>query len=367
MKTKIIFVINSIQNPRCIKRVNEFIDMGYDVNAYAFNRGDSVFNDDVRFEINVLETYSNDLSYVKRLPILYNSIKSIVKENKNAVYYLFGLEVAMMFKFVTSKHAYIYEESDLVHTYLPNKFLRTAFDKIDKYFIRKSLMTVFTSEGFVRYHFGAAKPGNCFVIPNRLSPSIKQYDLIQKVKSEKLRIGFVGKIRFDSVKSFAEIFCQEYTNAEFHFFGSAGSIKEKEMFDPLKKYSNCIFHGPFKNPADLPQIYSQIDLVLSTYDVEFDNVRYAEPNKIYESIYFETPIIVSEGCFLGDKVKELNIGFTVNALDKIAVKQLIDSLTLESVNGKIESIKRLGKDCAINNNEAFYQILNQKIADIIQC
>lgn len=227
-------------------------------------------------------------------------------------------------------------------------------------------MTVFTSEGFMKYHFGEAKPGNCFVIPNRLTSGIQQYGLIQKVKSKKLRIGFVGKIRFNSVKSFAEIFCQKYTNAEFHFWGNFGSIKEKEMFDPLNKYINCIFHGPFKNPSDLPHIYSQIDLVLSTYDISEDNVRYAEPNKIYESVYFETPIIVSEGCFLGDKVKELNIGFTVNALDKIAVKQLIDSLTPEIVDDKIESIKQIGKEYAINNNEKFFQILDQRIVACFQ-
>ena len=75
MKTKIIFIINSIQNPRCIKRVNEFIDKGYDVKVYAFNRGDFIFNNDIRFEINVLKTYSNELSYIKRFPILFNSIK----------------------------------------------------------------------------------------------------------------------------------------------------------------------------------------------------------------------------------------------------------------------------------------------------
>ena len=79
-------------------------------------------------------------------------------------------------------------------------------------------------------------------------------------------------------------------------------------------------------------------------------MRYAEPNKIYESVYFETHIIVSEGCFLGDKVKEL----TVNALDEVAVKQLIDLLTLDNINDKTESIRQLGKDYAINNNEKFF-------------
>ena len=46
----------------------------------------------------------------------------------------------------------------------------------------------------------------------------------------------------------------------------------------------------------------------------------AKNNKRGISIYFDTPIIVSEYCYLGDKVKELNIGFTVNPLDEIAIK-----------------------------------------------
>lgn len=83
-------------------------------------------------------------------------------------------------------------------------------------------------------------------------------------------------------------------------------------------------------------------MVLATYDVKYDNVHYVEPNKIYESIYFETPIIVSEGCFLGEKVKKLNIGYTVNALNTIDIKKLIDSLTIENINNKIVPIKRLG-------------------------
>ena len=35
------------------------------------------------------------------------------------------------------------------------------------------------------------------------------------------------------------------------------------------------------------------DMVVATYDVTIENVRYAEPNKIYEAIFFETPIILS--------------------------------------------------------------------------
>ena len=33
---KIVFIINAVSNQRCIKRVNEFVERGYNVVAYGF-------------------------------------------------------------------------------------------------------------------------------------------------------------------------------------------------------------------------------------------------------------------------------------------------------------------------------------------
>ena len=42
-KKKIIFFINAITITRCIKRIEEFIDNGYEVEAYGFERGGEVY------------------------------------------------------------------------------------------------------------------------------------------------------------------------------------------------------------------------------------------------------------------------------------------------------------------------------------
>jgi len=362
----ILFIINSIQNPRCIKRVNEFIDKGYDVVVYAFNRSGDVYNNDIKFEINYLDAYSNNLSYIKRIPIIYRSIKRIVAENKknNLIYYLFSLEVAMMYFVITGGKKYIYEESDLMHTYLHNRFLRWCLEKLDKTIIRKSLMTVFTSEGFRIYHFGEKKPSNCWIIPNKLSSDISQIETIPKNKHDNLRIGFVGHIRYESVRSFSYYFCKNFPNDEFHFFGDISSDKEILMFKPLENFPNCFFHGTFKTPIDLPKVYAQIDVVLSTYDVVYENVRYAEPNKLYEAIYFKTPIIVSAGCYLGSKVKDLEVGYTVDALKEKEVIECVKQLAPDSLNRIGRTMENLGKDYSINNNEVFFNKLSTVISNL---
>ncbi len=95
--------------------------------------------------------------------------------------------------------------------------------------------------------------------------------------------------------------------------------------------------------------------MLATYDVKYNNVRYAEPNKLYEAIYYETPIIVSEGCYLGDKVKQLNVGYTVDAMNEKAIMTLLEEISTDALDQKIQSIRRLGTDYAINSNEQFFK------------
>ncbi len=328
---KIIFLVNSLQNQRCIKRIKGFIAHGCDVEVYAYSRLENSYSN-FDFEVKVLGTMPNEMSYAKRFPILIRDIRSVVNCHKGegTMYYLFGLDLAMAFRMVNRKDEYVYEESDLVHTYLGNGVLRKLLEMIDKWIIRHSTKTVFTSEGFVQYHFGNKKPANTVVIANKLNQGILKMEAKEKIDSNKIRVGFVGKPRFKSVVAFAKVLCERHKNYEFHIYGGP-ILEEKEGFDALLKYDTCFYHGPFKNPEDLAEIYSTLDLVLSTYDIEFENVRYAEPNKIYEAIFFRTPIIVSENTFLGDKVKKFGIGCCVDPLDVNAVDKLLNTITKETI------------------------------------
>lgn len=352
---KIVFIVNSLQNQRCIKRINGFIVHGCDVKVYAYSRLKANYIS-LGFGVNVLGTMPNEMPYAKRFPILIKDIRGVVKCNKgqNVIYYLFGLDLAMAFRIVDRKDRYVYEESDLVHTYLGNAILRGLFEKIDRRIIRHSSKTVFTSEGFVQYHFGEVMPKNAVVIANKLNQGILKLEPKEKTESDKIRVGFVGKPRFRSVVAFAKVLCERYKDFEFHIYGGP-ILEEKEGFEALSQYKNYFYHGPFKNPDDLPEIYSKLDLVLSTYDIEFENVRYAEPNKLYEAIFFRTPIIVSENTFLGDKVRKLGVGFSVDSLNEKAVIKLLDSLTPASIGKIKDSCGLIDKSECVDNFDSFVE------------
>ena len=338
MKEKFVFIISNIHLPRCVNRVNEFVERGLNVEVYYFDR--PLFkNETLKIKApshSLGELDSGRSAYLGRMYGQYKKVKSVVEKYKNtdAVIYLFGFDMAMVYHFCRSKLRYIFEESDLRHTYFRPSIVSKELERLDKKIIRKSLLTVFTSEGFNRYHFGKEVHDNIAFIPNRLNPAVADLDgsfsCEKRTDPQHIKIGFVGSIRFKTVYNFVDVFCRNYPKYEFHFYGSPvqGNIAE------LDKYDNCYFHGAFVSPNDLPEIYSNIDLVLSTYDTDYENALYAEPNKMYESMYFEVPIIVSAGTYVAEKVNELGIGFAVDAMDNDAIIQLVENLTIEKIEEK---------------------------------
>ena len=94
---------------------------------------------------------------------------------------------------------------------------------------------------------------------------------------------------------------------------------------------------------------------MATYDVSGINPRYAEPNKLYEAIFFRTPIIVSRESFLEHKVKELGVGFSVNALDDKDIIREVGKITPDVYKGFISKLESIDREGVITSNEELIQ------------
>jgi glycosyltransferase involved in cell wall biosynthesis len=360
-QTPIVFILNGVYKSRCLKRVEEFIDNGYQVEVYGFSWDTDIPNVSDKFKVEVIGHQSVNYSYIKRLSIIVRSLRRIYKKynGDNVLFYYFFIDVALG-AFLINKRPYIYEESDIPYASMRNGLVRKILKTIDKRIIKKSFATIMTSEGFIDYHFGGQKPSNVIIVPNRLNPKIKNLTYIDKtIDMNHLSIGFVGGVRYKSIVNFAEVFVKHFPEYSFHIYGDIEpSLKEKCM-ELENLYDNIHFHGVFKNPQDLPSIYSQIDLVLATYDYSSVNVRYAEPNKLYEAIYFNTPIIVSSGTFLSRKVERLGIGYAINAMDDKEVVSFIKGLSMSDISIKKGNCRKLPSDYAINHNPELFEFLEQ--------
>ena len=361
---KIYFIMNSVSDPHANRRINEFVSNGYYVKIYGFERDNKPKSNSNAV---VLGRFSNALSYRKRVSIYIKALRQLFKEHSkdNCIWFYQGLDIALFASFLNKRNSiYIYEECDLVHTNIKNKFVCNMMEYLDKRIISKSYMIILTSDGFVDYHYGSderKKPNNIVVIPNKLPKEMLNVQAFQKegLDKKKIRFAFVGIMRYHSLASFADTICKHFPSHEFHFYGYVASTMDAKE---LPQGENVFYHGAYKSPDDLPDIYKSVDVLVATYDTRFSiNTRCAEPNKLYEAIYFRCPIVVSKNTFLAQKVERLGIGYSVDAFNANDVITLVESIQ-DTWNDKVYNLCKINKQEAIDENDV-NRIINKDIMD----
>ena len=339
---QIIFVTGSISQPRVLKRIQSIKDAGFAVSVYAYDRG--VYNCNVlpgNIPLTILGTMRDGRDYLTKFRLNRLDAKKIVeKEGKEGVlYYLFGFIETFLFKMQDIK--YVYEVSDILYGYKKFNVIRPILKILDRWMMRSSFLTVMTSQGFADYFFG--KGSNCSIIvqPNKLNSFFcnrtRVCELVKNVGH--LVFAFIGAIRYtNTILSFAKIIGRLYPMHEFHFYGE--SSMSEYFKDVVREFDNVKFFGKFRNPEDLAEIYSRIDVVVACYENESLNERIAEPNKLYEAMFFCKPIVVSKNTFLEEQVNKFNCGYAINAYSDDDIKHFINSLSIQEIN----SIKKRCND-----------------------
>ncbi len=335
VSNKMVFICPSLSQPRCIKRVTSFINAGCSCEVYGYERGNYDVNkypEDVN--VTVLSKIEDGTNYASKLKLAYFDVKRIIKKYKNTdtLFYSFSMQHSMVFRLFRVK--YIYEISDILYAY--PRFMRylKLFKWIDKKLIRGSYKTVMTSGGF--YDFYGLNSDKIMVIPNKVSPILQSIGTRERltITGKRIRFAFIGGIRYQSVANFAKIVGEKFPHHSFSFYGACSpAVKKMIDFDAIiNKYNNVDYYGVFKSPYDLPAIYKNVDIVIACYDVNSLNERLAEPNKLYEALFFCRPIVVSDGIFLGSRVKDLKCGFAIDASTEESIFNFISSLDINEIN-----------------------------------
>lgn len=324
----IVFFVMSLSQPRCIKRVTAFREAGYHCIVYGYRRGQYDVNDFPEdIEVNLLgevKDYKNNFKQVKA------DVANVYRlHGKNALYYAFGFIPSLFF--ALKRVRFIYECSDVFYAYPKFDKVRWLLKRMDKWLIGRSKVTVMTSGGFAEY-FGVTDNEKVVVLPNRVSPRLELVERKSLSVSNSLSFGFVGSIRYQNVFRFAEVIGKEFLQHSFHFYGGG----DKQTIDRVEELSvenpNVHYHGKFKSPEDLSRIYENLSIVVACYDNASLNEQIAEPNKLYESLFFCKPIIVSPNTYLSTRVQALGCGFIVDANEYNPVKDFIANLSIDDVN-----------------------------------
>jgi len=364
-KQTIIFIAGGLNLPDIIKRIKTFYNSDYEIEVYGFDRENYMninsLPDGIKpINLGRIEDGKNYIRSFffhrkKLLPIFANNKK------KDVVYFCFGFFPAF-WAALYCKKKFIYQVPDLNYLNLSNSLLVNLFRRIDKYIIRKSALTIFSSYGFKNYLFGIGLLSNILVQPNKMNVFFKdvQRDLESLPQNKGISFGFIGGLRYpNTVFRFAKVVGTYFPMHRFLFYGD-GHFRD-EVADIATTYENVHFYGKFKNPEDLMDIYTKIDVVVACYDTSTMNERIAEPNKLYESLFFTKPIIVSENTFLSERVRDLQCGFAIDATVDQNIIHFIKSLTILQINEIKEKIFSINKSEIIDDPQAVFNCIDKLI------
>jgi succinoglycan biosynthesis protein ExoL len=145
-------------------------------------------------------------------------------------------------------------------------------------------------------------------VPSLVLDRVVSSPRVSKVVAyRRLRIGVIGFLRYE--QPLKEILAFAAENLTFCELLCWGDGPYADLFR-LANLENVRFFGDFKNPDDLATIYSQVDInyvVYGDFSVT-DGVRTALPNKLYESVAFEVPLICRSGTALSAVIDEWGVG-----------------------------------------------------------
>ena len=332
---EIVFFVMSLSQPRCIKRVTAFRDAGYHCIVYGYRRGLYDVNDfpegievAVHGEVKNRD-YKNNFKQMK-----VDVTKVYGLHGKNTLYYAFGFMPSLFF--ALKRVRFVYECSDVFYAYPKFDKVRWLLKWLDKWLIGKSMVTVMTSGGFAEY-FGVTTNKKVIVLPNRVSPLLMTLERKSFHVSGGLSFGFVGSIRYQNVFRFAEVIGKKFPEHSFHFYGGGDQQTIERVESLVSNHTNVHYHGKFKSPEDLSKIYENLDIVVACYDNASLNEQIAEPNKLYESLFFCKPTIVSPKTYLSKRVQGLRCGFVVDANEQNSVHDFISNLSTDEVNRTSEN------------------------------
>ncbi len=369
---KVCFLLTHVPNPRINKRIG-MLKKCSEVFVICTRRKSQNIWEPVYPDVKHL-IIDNDLpaseSLAKRLvasgQFRVKALKAL-KEIEPTVLYAEGLDTLLIASKYKRKHAIkvIYEVADLREIFIkhPDGFKEKTVTQAVK-LIEKNIFTcvdflVVTSPKFYEYHYRKyISKHKTLYIPN--VPDASVFSDYKKVPHETFTVGFIGGIRYlNQMKMLVD--AAEQINIKVLFAGAGGTETDyKQILKYCEGKKDVIFTGKYDYGNEITKLYESVDCVFAVYDADNSNVRIALPNKLYESVVCELPLIVAKSTYLSELVDKWDIGISINhtSTDELmlALKKLRDDRLY--YNKLCENCKKIKKKFDV-------RIYDSKLKEII--
>jgi succinoglycan biosynthesis protein ExoL len=355
MCKNILFLLSHQPNPRFIKQI-DFLSNNNNVTVLYFFREymqDLSKEYDYKVDLNLTLGSVSNGNYFNRI---FQYLKTYMKlrhslNNSYDILIVNNIDTLVFFKigklFSRCNVKVIIEISDLrSHAYLNNfksKIIRIAESYVFKYVHG----LIVTSPKFYDMYYKDIFKGECFLLENKplsyLMPKKKQ-----KTKNKKIVIGIVGLLlQGGPYQTLMEVL-KGSSKYEVHVYGKGVYQDLVEKYS--NSYDNIKFYGGYNFFSDIANIYASLDILYMPYDttVESLNNRIALPNKLYEAMYYNIPIITSKNTYLGELIDEYEIGISIECCNNNELIRVLNNFNFAYFCKKLSE---LDSDAIIADND----------------
>jgi len=214
---------------------------------------------------------------------------------------------------------YRLEIKDLHSLQLRKGFLSIVLRAVEKRMLQKVSMLVLTSQEYYNIYYKKIYKNRVEFVENWPDHSVWR-GFTKKPREHTFVIGYIGCVRYmrcvyalvDAVIQLRE----KGLNVVVKFAGG-GALKDLREY--IGNRSGFEILGPFNYSKDIKDLYADVNLNFAVYDNRVKNVKYAMPNKYYETILAHIPILVAEGtflerCVLHNQIGNIVIGDNANSI-----------------------------------------------------
>lgn len=355
---KLFFLINHTPNPRILKRCRA-LDEVSDILLVYWDRLldiDREFKKNKNWDIRPIKLKAH-LGYpfyrFFLLVIFFLKVFKVLKKEKPNVIYAEKIDmlfIAWVYKKTVDKNVkIIYEVADLIKIKLNknkdfsfNKILYIIIFNIEKRMNKSVDLLVLTSRYHWEEYYKDIISKDKYLLMLNVPPK-KLFRNFKKTEHNDIIIGYIGSIRYPKQLKMLIDVVSSVEEMSVFIAGDGSNYEEIKNYSKDKEYVE--FYGPYNYFEEINNLYSKIDCVFSVYDTNYsDNIKIAFPNKLYEAINCELPIIVAKNTKVADFVKNKKIGFAVDDSSKMELKNVLLKLKnkkiIKEINFNIKSIKK---------------------------
>ena len=173
-------------------------------------------------------------------------------------------------------------------------------------------------------------------------------------KNDKLIISYVGILQEHRFLKQIINFAKKDNGIELNIAGFG--LYEDYVVDCSEKFENIKFYGKVPYNVGL-NISAKADILFAIYDPSIKNHKYSAPNKFYEALMLERPILVSNGTGVDELVRKNKVGWCID-YNESAFSDFLKSV---SKNEIYEISKNMRK---VYDEQYSWEVMEKRLIDL---